>query len=148
MGKVAQEFSTIEKVAAKLGNLNHSLPENSIKAINVPKHIIKNLKPFGIPAVLINSAFEVGELHTALKSDKTVTEGVIDFGYSGAKIAGNTFFGWAGGVGGVEAGAALGTLICPGIGTAVGAIAGGIIGATVGSTAFSKAFEYIAPRKK
>ncbi|MGR5914182.1 hypothetical protein ACT7DA_16115 [Bacillus pacificus] len=103
MGKVAQEFSTIEKVAAKLGNLNHSLPENSIKAINVPKHIIKNLKPFGIPAVLINSAFEVGELHTALKSDKTVTEGVIDFGYSGAKIAGNTFFGWAGGVGGVEA---------------------------------------------
>ena len=105
------------------------------------------MKPFGIPAVLINSAFEVGELHTALKSDKTVTEGVIDFGYSGAKIAGNTFFGWAGGVGGVEAGAALGTLICPGIGTAVGAIAGGIIGATVGSTAFSKAFEYIAPRK-
>lgn len=148
MGKVAQEFSTIEKVAAKVGNLNHSLPENSIKAINVPKHIIKNLKPFGIPAVLINSAFEVGELHTALKSDKTGVEQATDVTYSVAKVAGNTYFSWAGGVGGVEAGGALGTLICPGIGTAVGAIAGGIIGATVGSTVFSKAFEYIAPRKK
>jgi len=106
------------------------------------------LKPFGIPAVLINSAFEVGELHTALKSDKTGVEQATDVTYSVAKVAGNTYFSWAGGVGGVEAGGALGTLICPGIGTAVGAIAGGIIGATVGSTVFSKAFEYIAPRKK
>ena len=44
--------------------------------------------------------------------------------------------GYAGG----EAGAAIGTLVCPGIGTAVGAVAGGAIG-VAGSMLFDKTYD-------
>ncbi|HDR4567531.1 WXG100 family type VII secretion target [Bacillus paranthracis] len=150
-----KNFSTLEKTAASLGKLDKSLPKNSIKESNISKHIIKNMKPFGIASISLTALGEVNSLTSAIKGDFKKYDGsqagvniAMDTVYSTGKVVGNLASTYAGGVAGAEAGALAGSLIFPPVGTAVGAIAGGIIGSTVGGTAFNELADKFVPRQK
>ncbi|PGU61728.1 hypothetical protein COD70_00985 [Bacillus cereus] len=146
-----KDFSTLEKTAASLGKLDKSLPKNSIKESNISKHIIKNMKPFGIASISLTALGEVNSLTSAIQGDFKKYDGsqagvniAMDTVYSSGKVVGNLASTYAGGV----AGALAGSLIFPPVGTAVGAIAGGIIGSTVGGTAFNELADKFVPRQK
>ncbi|OAK05755.1 hypothetical protein A6280_27165 [Bacillus wiedmannii] len=150
-----KDFSTLEKTAASLGKLDKSLPKNSIKESNISKHIIKNMKPFGIASISLTALGEVSSLTSAIQGDFKKYDGsqagvniAMDTVYSTGKVVGNLASTYAGGVAGAEAGALAGSLIFPPVGTAVGAIAGGIIGSTVGGTAFNELADKFVPRQK
>ncbi|TBX73936.1 WXG100 family type VII secretion target [Bacillus mycoides] len=150
-----KNFSTLEKTAASLGKLDKSLPKNSIKESNISKHIIKNMKPFGIASISLTALGEVNSLTSAIQGDFKKYDGsqagvniAMDTVYSTGKVVGNLASTYAGGVAGAEAGALAGSLIFPPVGTAVGAIAGGIIGSTVGGTAFNEFADKFVPRQK
>ncbi|WP_426450858.1 WXG100 family type VII secretion target [Paenibacillus sp. S-38] len=163
-GKVAEVWSrllpvksvnTPQKMAAKLGNIDHTLPGGSIKATNIAKHIRGQLKPFGLVGVALTSVGEVKPLVSSIQDDIAKYDGLeaaghvaTDVAYSTTKVAATVGASYAGAVGGAQAGAFLGSFVLPPIGTAVGGIAGAIVGSSLGGAVVSEAIENLVPRER